>query len=44
MMLDTFNDERLQKMQPDELSDSLERGEVVFFPESPVALPEAEDL
>ena len=44
MMLDTFNDERLQKMQPDELSDSLERGSVVFFPESPVALPEAEDL
>jgi hypothetical protein len=44
MMLDTFNDERLQKMQPDELSDSLERGAVVFFPESPVALPEAEDL
>ena len=26
MMLDTFNDERLQKMQSDELSDSLERG------------------
>jgi hypothetical protein len=44
MMLDTFNDERLQTMQPDELSDSLERGSVVFFPESPVALPEAEDL
>jgi 3-deoxy-D-manno-oct-2-ulosonic acid (Kdo) hydroxylase len=44
MMLDTFDDERLQKMQPDELSDSLERGSVVFFPESPVALPEAEDL
>ena len=44
MMLDTFNDERLQKMQSDELSDSLERGSVVFFPESPVALPEAEDL
>jgi hypothetical protein len=44
MMLDTFTDERLQKLQPDELSDSLERGSVVFFPESPVALPEAEDL
>jgi hypothetical protein len=44
MMLDTFDDERLQKMRPDELSDSLERGSVVFFPESPVALPEVEDL
>jgi len=44
MMLDTFDDERLQKLQPDELSDSLERGSVVFFPRSPVALPEAEDL
>jgi hypothetical protein len=44
MMLDTFDDERLQKLQPDELSDSLERGSVVFFPHSPVALPAAEDL
>lgn len=44
MMLDTFDDERLQKLQPDELSDSLERGSVVFFPESPVVLPAAEDL
>jgi hypothetical protein len=44
MMLDTFDDERLQKMRPDELSDSLVRGSVVFFPESPVALPEVEDL
>ena len=44
MMLDTFDDERLQQLQPDELSDSLERGSVVFFPESPVALPAAEDL
>ncbi len=32
MMLDTFNDERLQQLQPDELSDSLERGSIVFFP------------
>ena len=44
MMLDTFDDERLQQLQPDELSDSLERGSVVFFPKSPVALPAAEDL
>ena len=32
MMLDTFDEQRLQKLQPDELSDSLERGSVVFFP------------
>ena len=44
MMLDTFDSERLQKLQPDELSDSLERGSVVFFPQCPVALPAAEDL
>jgi hypothetical protein len=44
MPLDTFDDARLQQLQADELSDSLERGSVVFFPESPVALPAAEDL
>ncbi len=44
MMLDTFDNDRLQQLQPDELSDSLERGSVVFFPQSPVALPAAEDL
>jgi len=44
MMLDTFDDARLQQLQPDEMSDSLERGSLVFFPQSPVALPAAEDL
>ena len=44
MMLDTFDNDRLQQLQPDELSDSLERGSVVFFPQSPVTLPAAEDL
>jgi hypothetical protein len=44
MILDTFDSGRLQKLQPDELSESLERGSVVFFPQSPVALPAAEDL
>ena len=44
MILDTFDDERLQHLQPDELSDSLERGSIVFFPKSPVPLPDAEDL
>ena len=44
MALDTFNEQRLQQLQPDELSDSLERGSIVYFPRSPVPLPSAEDL
>ena len=44
MMLDTFDDARLQQLQPDEMSDSLERGSIVYFPQSPVALPAEEDL
>ncbi len=44
MMLDTFDDARLQQLQPDEISDSLERGSIVYFPQSPVALPVAQDL
>src|SRR6266851_3838048 len=28
----------------DELSDALERGEIVYFPECPIALPPPEDL
>lgn len=44
MILDTFDNSRLQQLQADELSDSLERGSIVFFPESPVALPATEDL
>jgi hypothetical protein len=44
MMLDTFDDERLQQLQADELSDSLERGSIVFFPKPPVPLPSEEDL
>lgn len=43
-MLDTFDNERLNHLQADDISDSLERGSVVFFPESPVPLPSAEDL
>jgi hypothetical protein len=42
-MLDTFDNERLNHLQADDISDSLERGSVVFFPESPVPLPSAED-
>jgi len=43
-MLDTFDKNRLQQMQPDDISDSLEGGSIVFFPESPVQIPSAEDL
>jgi 3-deoxy-D-manno-oct-2-ulosonic acid (Kdo) hydroxylase len=43
-MLDTFDTNRLQQMQPDDISDSLERGSVVFFPESPVPIPLADEL
>ena len=43
-MLDTFSNDRLQQHEADEISDSLERGSVVFFPESPVPIPSAEDL
>lgn len=44
MMLDTFDNERLQRLQPDELSDALERGSIAYFPQSPVALPAEDDL
>jgi len=43
-MLDTYDNARLKLLKPDELSDSLERGSVAFFPESPVPLPSKEDL
>lgn len=43
-MLETFDSERLQQLQPDDISDVLERGHIPFFPECPVALPAAEDL
>jgi hypothetical protein len=43
-MLDTFDTNRLQQLQADEISDSLERGSVVFFPQSPVPIPSTEDL
>jgi hypothetical protein len=44
MTLETFDDARLQQLQPDEISDALEHGSIVYFPRSPVALPAAEDL
>lgn len=43
-MLETFDQARLSQLKPDELSNSLERGAVAFFPQSPVPLPSADDL
>ncbi|HKJ17375.1 MAG TPA: Kdo hydroxylase family protein [Xanthomonadales bacterium] len=43
-MLDTYDKERLATAGTDDLSDSLERGSIVYFPESPVPLPADEDL
>jgi hypothetical protein len=43
-MLDSFDKQRLAQLAADEISDSLEQGSIVFFPESPVALPSADDL
>jgi hypothetical protein len=43
-MLYTVPNDRLHTLAEDELSDALERGEIVYFPECPVALPEPEDL
>lgn len=43
-MLDTYDSNRMQQLQSDDISDSLERGSIVFFPESPVPLPSADDL
>ena len=43
-MLETFDQHRLEQLQPDDISDSLERGSIVYFPTSPVALPARDDL
>jgi hypothetical protein len=43
-MLDSYDENRLEQLKPDELSDSLERGAIVYFPKSPVPLPAAADL
>jgi hypothetical protein len=44
MLLETFDNERLQRLQADELSDALEGGSIAYFPQSPVALPAEDDL
>lgn len=43
-MLETYDQDRLQRAEPDELSDALERGSIVYFPRSPVPLPSEPDL
>lgn len=43
-MLETYDTERLLNARSDDLSDALERGAIVFFPQSPVPLPAEDDL
>jgi hypothetical protein len=43
-VLSTFTQERLVRAGATDLSDELERGRIVHFPECPVALPPGEDL
>jgi len=43
-MLYTVPNDRVHTPAETELSDALERGEIVYFPECPVALPAPEDL
>jgi hypothetical protein len=43
-MITTFTKDQLAQAGPDDVSDALERGNVVQFGDCPVALPSAEDL
>ncbi|MDH4314743.1 MAG: Kdo hydroxylase family protein [Gammaproteobacteria bacterium] len=43
-MLQTFDQSRLAGAGPNDLSDALEEGAIVFFPSSPVPLPSPDDL
>jgi hypothetical protein len=43
-MLVSFSREQVAQAGPDELSDALERGNIVQFPDCPIDLPPAEDL
>ncbi len=43
-MLEVYDDSRLGAAGPDDLSDALERGAIVFFPRAPVPLPSDDDL
>jgi hypothetical protein len=43
-MLQTFDNSRLASAGPDDLSDALEEGVIVFFPQSPVPLAYGDDV
>ena len=43
-MLETYDSERLASATENELSDALEKGSIVYFPQTPVAVPSDEDL
>lgn len=43
-MLETYEQERLNQAGPDDLSDALERGSIVYFPQTPVPMPSEADL
>ena len=44
MALLTLSAERIEQARPRELSDALERGLIVFFPQCPIELPESSEL
>ena len=43
-MLETFDKARLESAGPDTLSDLLEQGKIVYFPECPVPLASESEL
>jgi len=43
-MLEAFDEARLAASSPDDLSDALERGAIVYFPRAPIPLPSDDDL
>ena len=43
-MLEAYDPERLERAGANDLSDALEQGSIVYFPESPVPLPANDDL
>lgn len=43
-MLATYTKTQLEGLRPDTLSDDLENGKIVYFPECPIELPSAADL
>jgi hypothetical protein len=43
-MLSTFAKAELEGLGPTDISDELERGKIVYFPDCPIGLPDGEDL